>query len=109
MRNHRRVLIVAAPDAGDARLIEQRRLLAGWNGGAQERDVTVVELVDSTVRGSSDDGRILRRTMRLPRGRFAVILIGKDGHEALRSRDPVSGQALSDRIDAMPMRRAGGR
>jgi hypothetical protein len=109
MRDHRRVLLVAAPHADNGRLVEQRRMLAHWKDGAKERDVSVIEVVGETVSGSGDTGTMLGRKWHLPPGAFVVILIGKDGHEALRSQEPVSGQALSARIDAMPMRRAGGR
>ena len=37
---------------------------------------------------------------------FAVVLIGKDGHDAFRAARPVKPEALYGVIDAMPMRRA---
>jgi hypothetical protein len=40
---------------------------------------------------------------------FQVLLIGKDGHVALRSAEPVAAATLQSRVDAMPMRRAGER
>lgn len=109
MRNQRRVLILAAPTADDARLIQQQRFLADWVAGAKDRDVSVVEAIGSVVRGSGDTGAMLRRKWRLPAGRFTLILVGKDGHEAVRSQEPLTGAAISARIDAMPMRRAGER
>jgi hypothetical protein len=109
MRGNRRVLIVTAPAASDARLVEQRRILTDWKQGADERDVSVVEVIGEQVHGASDNVSTLRRLRHLPLNRFAVILIGKDGHEAVRSTKPLTGKALSHRIDAMPMRRAGRR
>ena len=37
---------------------------------------------------------------------FAVVLIGKDGHDAFRAARPVKPETLYGVIDAMPMRRA---
>lgn len=109
LRWNRRVLIVTAPRASDTRLIEQRRILTDWKLGADERDVSVVEVIGEQILGAGDRVSVLRRTRRLPINSFAVILIGKDGHEAVRSTKPLTGELLSERIDAMPMRRAGQR
>lgn len=107
MQHHRRVLIVAAPSPADPALAEQRRELAGWRQGAAERDVSVVEVIGGRVSGASDPAAMLRQRYRLPADRFAVVLIGKDGHEADRSPKPYPARALEQTIDAMPMRRAG--
>ncbi|WP_375270936.1 DUF4174 domain-containing protein [Sphingomonas sp.] len=109
MRWQRRVLVVAAPAAGDQALAAQREALLGWRQGARDRDVQVVELIGDRVTGARDTAAALRARLRLPLDRFALALIGKDGHVALRSGEPVSAEALQDRIDAMPMRRAGQR
>ncbi|MGI4731419.1 MAG: DUF4174 domain-containing protein [Janthinobacterium lividum] len=109
LRDHRRVLVVAAPAANDPRLRAQRATLAAWGRGAADRDVTVVELVGRTVSGSADDPQALRARFHLLPGSFAVVLIGKDGHEAFRSATPVLAERLQGTIDAMPMRRAGQR
>jgi hypothetical protein len=109
MRSHRRVLVIAAPRPDDARLDRQRHMLADWKQGADDRNVSVVQLIGDRVYGSADSGKAIRRSWHVPLSAFTVILIGKDGHEALRSSEPLSGDALSSRIDAMPMRRAGGR
>ena len=37
---------------------------------------------------------------------FAVVLIGKDGHDAFHAAKPVPAAVLYGVIDAMPMRRA---
>lgn len=109
MRHHRRVLVVAAPAANDPALAEQRRLLAPWRAGAADRDLSVVELVGEHVTGASDTAVALRRRYGLVPGRFAVLLVGKDGHVADRSDRPVAADHLEKTIDAMPMRRAGQR
>jgi hypothetical protein len=107
MRHDRRVLIVAAPSPADPRLAEQRRALAGWRQGAADRDITLVEVVGDHVAGAGDAAATLRRTWRLPARDFAVVLVGKDGHEALRHAAPLPAEALQQTVDAMPMRRAG--
>ncbi|KQU61572.1 hypothetical protein ASG67_16360 [Sphingomonas sp. Leaf339] len=109
MRGQRRVLIMNAATATDPLLIAQRRALAGWRKGAEDRDVTVVEAIGDRVTGTRDAATALRRTYRLPADRFAVVLIGKDGTVAFRATDPVLPEQLQGTIDAMPMRRAGGR
>ncbi|MGI4954966.1 MAG: DUF4174 domain-containing protein [Janthinobacterium lividum] len=108
LRWQRRLVVVAAPAADDPRLLAQRRALAGWPGAA-DRDVTVVAIVGGAVEGADDTAAALRGRLALPADRFGVVLVGKDGHVALRSAEPVRAAALADAIDAMPMRRAGQR
>ncbi|WP_380783696.1 DUF4174 domain-containing protein [Sphingomonas sp. R86520] len=108
MKWERRVLIVAAPTAGDATLAEQRRILAGWKANAAARDLSIVEIIGDQVRGASDSAAALRRKYHMPTT-FTAILIGKDGGEKLRSARPFSAAALEATIDAMPMRKAGQR
>ncbi|UAJ08798.1 DUF4174 domain-containing protein [Glacieibacterium megasporae] len=109
LRDQRRVLIVAAPADSDPQLALQRRALAGWQQGAVDRDISVVEVVGTSVTGAADTANALERRYALPSGRFAVVLIGKDGHVAMRSAKPVPAAMLEATIDAMPMRRAGQR
>lgn len=109
MRHHRRILLVAAPSPEDPQLAEQRRLLAPWRAGAADRDLTVVELVADHVAGATDSAPSLRRRYGLVPGRYAVLLIGKDGHVADCGDHPITADALERQIDAMPMRRAGQR
>lgn len=105
----KRILLVAAPDQRDAGLREQRRILARWSAEAQERDLKVIEVVGSRVTGVSDPASMLRVRYRLRASRFAVVLIGKDGGTKLRAARPIAAATLEATIDAMPMRRGGGR
>ncbi|WP_242184590.1 DUF4174 domain-containing protein [Sphingomonas sp. CARO-RG-8B-R24-01] len=109
MRHQRRVLIVAAPGAADARRVAQQAALAGMSRELDARDVTVVELAGDTVKGAADSATSLRARWRLPRAAFGVVLVGKDGHAALRRSEPIDAATLVATIDAMPMRRAGQR
>ncbi len=105
LRWEKRILLIAAPDQRNADLREQRRILARWSAGAEERDLKVVEIVGRDVTGVSDAAPTLRARYRLPDSRFSVILIGKDGGTKLRATRPIAAAALERTIDAMPMRR----
>jgi hypothetical protein len=107
MKHHRRVLIIAAPTAGDATLAAQRRQLAGWRQGADDRDLSVVEVIGDHVSGATDAAAALRHRYDLPAAHFRAVLIGKDGHVAMREGQPIPADRLEATIDAMPMRRAG--
>jgi hypothetical protein len=109
MRWHHRVLVIAAPVEDDHALVEQRRLLAGWRAGAAERDLAMVEVIGRRVTGASDTGSALRDWLDLAPDRFAAVLVGKDGHVAMREAGPIAPAKLEAAIDAMPMRRAGQR
>lgn len=107
MRHDRRVLIAAAPAAEDGGLVRQRELLEPARPEMDARDVSVVEVTGDSVQGASDTAAAVRRRWRLARGAFTVVLVGRDGHEALRRAEPLSAQTLIAAIDTMPMRRAG--
>jgi hypothetical protein len=109
MRWQKRVLLVSAPDATDPLLKEQRRVLSRWRAGAEDRDLAVVEIVGGTVAGTDEAARVLRQRYKLPTTDFAVLLIGKDGGTKLRRTQPISSVIVGETIDAMPMRRSGGR
>ncbi|WP_010183238.1 DUF4174 domain-containing protein [Sphingomonas sp. PAMC 26605] len=109
MRHERRVLIVAAPSESDARRSAQRASLDAMPKDLDDRDVTIVEVTGDTVRGATDSAAVLRTHWRLPKSAFGVVLVGKDGHAALRRAEPIDRATLVATIDAMPMRRAGQR
>lgn len=109
MKWERRVLLICAPTKDDAAFIRQRRVVAGWTAGAEERDLTVVEIVGNTVMGARDPANSLRQRYGLPADAFSVILIGKDGGVKLRRTAPIPASTLEGTIDAMPMRRGGAR
>ncbi len=102
---HNRVLLMSAGSDADAQLLAQRRLTAAWPGAA-ERDIAVVQIVGDRVHGAADEAARLRSRFELPAAAFMVVLIGKDGHVALRSSQPLSAAVLAKTIDAMPMRKA---
>ena len=71
--------------------------------------MTIVELVGDRVVGATDTAAALRQRWNLKPDHFTAILIGKDGHEALRTETIFAADGLSQTLDAMPMRRAGQR
>lgn len=107
MRDHRRIILMAMPTPHDPLAVAQRRILAGWNRQAADRDISLVEVSGARVTGAADDAAALRRRYDLKSDRFEVLLIGKDGQIALRSSQPVAADRLQGTIDAMPMRQAG--
>ncbi len=108
MRWHRRVLIISADNPADPQCLAQERALSQWTGG-EDRDVSVVRIERDSVSGSRESAAELRTRYHLPTRTFTVVLIGKDGHVALRSPTALSGLRLETAIDAMPMRKAGQR
>lgn len=95
-----RVLVVLAPEGDDPRLAEQRRLFGSRAPGGRERDLLLVEGI-----GQAAEAAPLRARFGIGPSDFAVILVGKDGGEKLRSDRPVASERLFETIDAMPMRR----
>jgi hypothetical protein len=109
MRWRRRVLLVAVPTPADPGAAAQRRIFEAWAREAADRDLSFVQVTGFGVEGASDPAESLRRRYHLDPSAFQVLLIGKDGHVAFRSAQPINAETLQGRIDAMPMRRAGER
>ncbi|WP_426257461.1 DUF4174 domain-containing protein [Sphingomonas sp. DC1600-2] len=107
MRHHHRLLVIAAPAETDRQAQQQIAALAASQEPLAARDVVIVTVMADRVAGVRDSAAALRQLWSLPRDRFTVLLIGKDGHVALRQTDPITPATLIAAIDAMPMRRAG--
>ncbi len=113
-----RVLLVFAPSEHDARFQRQLSLLHGHAAEMKERDlVLVANLIHAGARTDADTMRTLpapylmdreqlvsRHRFRVEQGDFAVVLLGKDGGEKLRSHAPIAMLKLDEMIDAMPGR-----
>ena len=111
----RPVLIFSGPS--DARVNEQYTTLQRHTDASHERQMHVI-LISATPVGQVHDGGAgpdtsvatpaehiaLRKRFHVAPDAFAVILIGKDGGEKLRSDKPVPWETLQSTIDAMPMR-----
>ena len=105
-RDKNRVLLVFAPTLPDPAYTEQTRLWKGEKAGFEERQLVVVPVLADvkTVEGVAPS--TLAKKYNVDPRTFAVVLIGKDGHDAFRAVKPVKPEALYGVIDAMPMRRA---
>ena len=91
-----RVLIVFANSDRDPRFQDQLAMINEQIDALRERDVVVAIDTDPTMKSK------LRTTFR-PHG-FMILLIGKDGHKALRKPFPWDIREISRSIDKMPMR-----
>jgi hypothetical protein len=114
LKDQKRVLIVFAANGQDDRL---RTQLARLDGQAMaERDLVLIPVL--AIWGRSDDDlraahqpytsdaeqTAIRHRFHIAPADFAVILVGKDGGEKLRSHTPITLDKLVQTIDAMPMR-----
>jgi rhomboid protease GluP len=109
MRDRLRPLLIFAPQANDARLLEQVRIVSEYADEAADRDlVTVVVTEDGSLpagrRLADGDVAEARRRFHMKAGEFRVVLVGKDGGEKLRAGKPIPFSRLRETIDAMPMR-----
>lgn len=108
----RRVLLLFAPSAGDSSYADEVRAFRSREAEVRERDLVLVSVLEAGASAAGDrplsaaDAAALRRRYRAPAGRFTAVLVGKDGHAALRSGAPIVADRLFPTIDAMPMRRA---
>jgi hypothetical protein len=97
-RDKNRVLLIFAPSTVDARYKKQSDLIKGQEAGLKERDMVRINIFEKP-------GSPLRKRYGVKNGDFQVILVGKDGHTAYRTDQPVAPSNIFQRIDRMPMRR----
>ena len=100
-RGKNRVLLVFASSGRDPSYQSQLRLWDPERTGFVDRDLVTLPVFATARRSMPLAGKY-----GIVPGHFAVVLVGKDGHEAFRSERPVQPGDLYSRIDAMPMRRA---
>lgn len=105
-----RPLIVSAPGGDTEDLARQRTILSGESDGLEERDMAVIVLDGATVQSWLGPSVLatadaVRAQLGLPKDRFSVVLVGKDGGIKLRSADPVAVEQIFALIEGMPMRR----
>jgi hypothetical protein len=109
-RDQHRVLLIGAPSADDRRLLEQLRIVHDHAEEAADRDLVAIAVPESgtpptSLRLTASDWAEVQRRFHLASGSFAVLLLGKDGGEKLRSGKPIPFDRLRSVIDAMPMRK----
>ena len=119
MRDCYRPLLIFAPDSGEALLTHQLAELSGQAAELKERNILVViniaghqqlqkkelQTFPATQLGP-DENRKLRDRFKVSDNSFAVVLVGKDGGEKMRSLKLITVENLNQKIDAMPMRKA---
>ena len=105
-----RLLFLFAPNRNHPLFEPLHKSLADQKTEAADRDLVVFEILESgpssmnTNYLDSQAGQKLRDKFNMQRGRFAVILVGKDGGIKLNRRDPTQLADIFALIDAMPMR-----
>ncbi len=110
-RWERRVLVVFAPKVTDQRLAKQLADLRATQAAFDERDMTLILVLESAGSRAGDtplsasDSESLRQMYGIPPGGFALRLVGKDGRTKRAAQEPVLMQDLYAFIDTMPMRR----
>lgn len=105
-KNKNRVLLVFASTDKDPAYVEQVKLWQGEKPGFDERQLVVVPVLADGKKAASDLPAAIEKKYGIAATAFAVVLLGKDGHDAYRTAKPVKAGALYEVIDAMPMRRA---
>lgn len=106
-----RLFLIFTPSPEDDRYVRQTRLLEGVHNGFVERDLLRGEFFEDgagTFDGEPvhpEDAAGEWERYGVEPGRFAAVLVGKDGTVKYRSGEPVEPEDLYTRIDAMPMRR----
>lgn len=87
----RQIVVVPLP----LRMKEKGESEQEWSGILPKGDV---------VNLAAEESASVRRRFHIGPDEFAVVLVGKDGGEKLRSRTPVTIETLIKLIDSMPMR-----
>ena len=104
-----RLLLVFAPSTSNEEYEKQLRLLEGLELDFEDRDLLLGKFLEQEE-GELDDATVFPKEAAKLRddfgaGKFAVVLVGKDGGEKFRTKKPVPAEEIFRRIDAMPMRR----
>jgi hypothetical protein len=108
-RNASRVLVLLTPVADHPTFVEQSDLIGGRDAGFVDRDIVRIDVVGQTAAADGislppGTAEAVRRQLNVPEPQFAVVLIGKDGTEKIRTHEPLPVDKLYATIDAMPMR-----
>lgn len=110
-RGRNRLFLILAPSPSDRSHERQQRLLVGTEASFEDRDLLTIRLFEDgsgEAMGepiSPEEAAEARDSLGVDAGRFAIILVGKDGGAKFRSDEPIAPQEIFARIDAMPMRR----
>jgi len=106
-----RLLFLFAPNRSHSLFDVLQKSIATQQAEAADRDLLIFEILESgTSRMDTSDldpqvAQSLRDKFDAPPGRFAIILVGKDGSIKLNRQDQTRLEDIFALIDAMPMRR----
>lgn len=95
------------PEAGQSLIADLQPGSPAWD----ERKLVLYDIQGEGGMGPSDyltkmQVRILRKGFAISLGEAAVVLVGLDGGQKLKSFEPVTKEKLYGLIDSMPMRQA---
>jgi hypothetical protein len=105
-----RLLFLFSPSPEDEAYQSLDQELRRNPDGVRDRDLLVFRLLEQgpSFRDSQEispqGGGNLRRRFGVSRGKFTVVLVGKDGGVKLRQSEPVTLAEIFALIDSMPMR-----
>jgi len=106
-----RLLFLFAPNRNHPLFDSLHNSLSAQKAEVADRDLVIFEILESDPSSmnskylASEAAQKLRDKFDVRRGRFAVILLGKDGGIKLNRQDPTQLADIFTLIDAMPMRR----
>ena len=104
----KRPVVIFAASETDSRAQSQLRKFGDAQEDLVDREIVVISVLPDSVTGpnaASLNPDELRSRYGVPKGSFAVILIGKDSGVKRRSDAVVDPSEFFDLIDTMPMRR----
>lgn len=107
----KRILIVAAPSAGDEKVRTQLDRFRAGAAELKDRDLVLYAVLGESGSFEGDvaenPGKLahdIRKQFNIPADSFRVLLIGKDGGVKMERSEPVETGELFELIDSMPMR-----
>ena len=106
-----RLLFLFSPNRSHPLFDGLQKSIAIEQAEVADRDLVVFEILESgSSRMDTKDldpqvAQSLRDKFEVPRGRFAIILVGKDGGIKLNRQDETRLEDIFALIDTMPMRR----
>ena len=110
-RGANRVLVVFAHSPEDEDYRDQRHALDEARDGVKDRDLVLIEVFrEGPARAEGKflaraEAEAIRSRFKVEGGRYALVLVGKDGGEKARWYTPIPAEAVFGVVDAMPMRR----
>lgn len=105
----KRVLLIFTPSADDPHYQAMLKRLPGTPQSLKDRDVVVWRIIEDAQVSIDDELKPQLPTkpfydyFKVEKGKFAVILLGKDGEEKHRGKKDVGTGCVETIIDLMPM------